>query len=536
MVKNLIKQIIKEAIKKTFPKIKEMPDFSIEIPTNEKFGDYSTNVAMILAKELKQSPIEIAETMVTKLQSDKVTKQYVNRVELAKPGFINFYLLTDFLQSQIDKIIILSDNYGKSNIGKDKKIDIEFISANPTGPLTVGNSRGGVIGDVLANIYNLTSWQVTREYYFNDAGGQIDELGHSVIGDDQSVYQGEYVKELRSKVKDKDFHLAGINAAKIMIKEIKQSAEKMGIKFDVWFKEGENLRDKGKVQEIIDWMLKNNLAYKKDEAIWFKSTDFGDDKDRVIVRSNGEPTYFGVDCAYHNNKFLERKFDKCINIWGADHHGDLLRMKGFVKALGFDDKFEIIVHQFVRVLKDGKEVRMSKRAGNFVLVDDVIKEIGVDAYRFFMLSYPANTHMNFDLNLAIERSQKNPVYYVQYAYARISSILANSKLKTKNEKPNLKSKILSLKLLNIGYELDLVKTLIKLPELVEEIAGDYQVHRLTQYAREVADKFHAFYENCKVIDEENIEVTQARLALCKATQIVLKNTLNLMGINAPEKM
>ncbi|EKD56706.1 MAG: hypothetical protein ACD_58C00118G0005 [uncultured bacterium] len=574
MIKSQIKQIITDGIKKTFPKIKEMHSFSVEIPQNNKFGDYSTNVAMVLAKELKQNPMDVAEKIVillngciveqrktkneklkTTTKNSKLNKISTNNLAMkqfsnilcVKPGFINFYLSPEYLQSQVKNILKLDNKFGKSDFGKDKKIDIEFISANPTGPLTVGNSRGGVIGDVLANVYNSFNWQVTREYYFNDAGGQIDVLGHSIIGDEESQYQGEYINELRKKIKSKSYQEAGIEAAKIMIEEIKQSAKNMGIKFDIWFKEGENLRDKGKVKEIIDWMLEKNLAYKKDEAIWFRSTDFGDDKDRVIVRSNGEPTYFGVDCAYHKNKFIERKFDKCINIWGADHHGDLSRMKGFVKALGFNDKFDIIVHQFVRVMKDGKEVRMSKRAGNFVLVDDVLKEIGKDAYRFFMLSYPANTHMNFDLSLAIERSQKNPVYYVQYAYARIASILSksqtsniksqiNSKSEIPNSKLNHKSKIINLKLLNLGYELDLIKTLIKLPELIEEIAGDYQVYRLTHYAREIADKFHTFYENCKVIDDENPNVTQARLALCQATKIVLKNTFDLMGISAPEKM
>ena len=571
-MKNKIKQIIKNVFKDDFLGINEIPDFNVGYSQSEKFGDYSTNLAMILAKQLNKNPMEIAESIVKLLNSHGVilkvnpeesrdhsyklrmtTNKLFNKIEVVKPGFINFYLSLEYLQNKVSEILDQSDKYGRSELEKDKKIDIEFISANPTGPLTVGNSRGGVIGDVLANVYDSNGWQITREYYFNDAGGQIDVLGHSIVGDEESQYQGEYIDELRKKVKSKNYSEAGVDAAKIMIEEIKLSAENMGIKFDVWFKEGENLRDKGKVKEIIDWMLDKKLAYKKDDAVWFKSTDFGDDKDRVIVRSNGEPTYFGVDCAYHKNKFIERKFDKCINIWGADHHGDLSRMKGFIKALGFEDKFDIIVHQFVRVLKDGKEVRMSKRAGNFVLVDDVLKEIGKDAYRFFMLSYPANTHMNFDLSLAIERSQKNPVYYVQYAFARISSILAKSQIPNPKSQINFKLEIQNLKSnklqathstssglasykLNSSYELDLIKTLIKLPELVEEIVGDYQVHRLTHYAREIADKFHAFYENCKVIDNENIEITNARLALCQATKIVLKNTLSLMGISTPEKM
>lgn len=565
MIKSQIKKLITQGVKEVFPNVERTMGFSVEVPNNEKFGDYSSNAAMVLAKELKMSPMEVAEKFKTQISKIKTITQNLklfNQIEVAKPGFINFYLSPEYLQKELKNILEMGEKFGKSELGKDLKVNMEFISANPTGPLTVGNSRGGVIGDVLANIFTQTGAKTTREYYFNDAGGQIDELGKSIVGEPDAPYQGEYIQELRAKTKSKNFHQAGIEAAKIMIEEIKKTADKMGIKFDVWFKEGENLRDKGKVQEIIDWMLEKDLAYNKDGAVWFRATKFGDEKDRVVVRSNGEPTYFGVDCAYHKNKFVERGFNKCINIWGADHHGDIMRLKGFVEALGFKDKFEIIIHQFVRVLKDGKEVRMSKRAGNFVLVDEVLREIGQDAYRFFMLSYPANTHMNFDLSLAIERSQKNPIYYVQYAYARICNILVKSQALNPKSQTNPKSQnkknfkqfkdlenlnlenclelrvsnLEFLKHLNIAYELDLVKTLIKLPDVIEEIVGDYQVHRLTLYAREIADKFHLFYENCKVIDSETPDVSQARLALCFATQIVLKNTLDLMGISTPERM
>lgn len=518
-----IQEIITATINKLFPKM-EIPSFSIE-PADEKYGDYSTNLAMVLAKNAGEKPVEIAQ----KIADDLKSSEMFSEVLVAGPGFINFKIALPEFQNQIKGIIRAGERFGESGLGQNLKVDVEFISANPTGPLTVGNSRGGVIGDVLSNILAKNGWQVTREYYFNDKGGQIDILGHSILKDAEAQYKGEYIDELAKKVEGSGAREVGEKAAQILIDEIKKTTAEMGVNFDVWFAEGKDLRDKGKIDEIITWLKEKDLTYEKEGALWFRSTIFGDDKDRVLLKSDSEPTYFALDCAYHKNKFVERKFDKCINIWGADHHGDVGRVRGFVTALGYDEKFDILIHQFVRIMAGGKEVRMSKRAGNFVLVEDILKEVGRDVYRFFMLQYAPDSHLIFDLDLAKEQSQKNPVFYVQYAYARIHSILAKSSV-------NGEQSTVNLELLTDPAEIALIKQLIKLPELVQEIAGDYQIQKLPFYARDVAKSFHNFYENCPVIKSGDDNLTAARLTLLKATQIVLKNTLDLIGVSAPEKM
>ena len=400
-MKQEIKQIIIETVKKLFPEI-ELENLTVE-ETQAKFGDYSTNIAMLLAKKVGKAPKEIAQKILNELKKDELFKE----VSVTGPGFINFTLGSPVWQEKITEIIKRGEKYGELEIGKGAKTNVEFISANPTGPLTVGNSRGGVIGDVLSNILKKAGHSVTREYYFNDKGGQIDILGHSVLGDSEAQYKGEYISELAKEVNGENAREVGEKAAQILIQKIKQTVETMGIKFDVWFAEGRDLRDKGKIEEIIVWLKEKDLAYENEGALWFKSTQFGDNKDRVLLKSDGEPTYFALDCAYHKNKFAERNFQKCINVWGADHHGDVARVKGFVKALGYEDKFEILIHQFVRIMSEGKEVRMSKRAGNFILVDDLLKEVGRDVYRFFMLQYAPDSHLVFDLDLAKEQSQKN---------------------------------------------------------------------------------------------------------------------------------
>jgi arginyl-tRNA synthetase len=515
----MIKEKIRELIEKN---IAEKIDFDIEIPRDLKFGDYSTNIALILAKKINKNPQEIAEDLINEIGET----EYFEKIE-HKSGFINFYLSENYLQKQVEEIINQKEKFGENQDGKNKKIQIEFISANPTGPLTIGNSRGGIIGDVLVNVFIASDWKTEREYYFNDAGGQIDILGHSVLKDDKAEYVGDYIDKLHNEIKTKDYKEAGKLAAQKLIEDIKKTTTKMGIKFDNWFTEGKDLREKGKVEEIIKWLKEKKLSYEKDDAVWFKSTEFGDDKDRVLIKKDGSPTYFGVDCAYHKNKFVERKFDQAIDIWGPDHHGDISRVKGFVKALGYEKNFEIIMHQLVRVIQDGKEVRMSKRKGNYILVDDLIRSVGKDVFRFFMLEYSPNSHLTFDLNLAKERSEKNPVFYVQYAYARICNILKKAK--------NLNPKLENLNLLKEPVELDLIKQLIKYPDLIKETTRDYQVQKFATYSKELANAFHNFYEKCQVISEDK-KIEEARIALLQATKIVLKNVLNLMGISAPKKM
>jgi len=512
MIREEIEKLTERAIKDLYGKKAEV---EIEHPAEPTFGDYSTNIAMIL----KKNPQEIANAIT------RFSSPILGKVEV-KNGFINFFISKEYLQKQVEEILKEKEKFGNLKIGKGKKVNVEFISANPTGPLTVGNSRGGVIGDVLSNVLAKAGWKVTREYYFNDAGGQIDVLGHSVLKDDLAEYKGEYIDKLAKKLDGGDPREIGKKAAQIIIEEIKKTTKKMGIRFDIWTAEGRDLRDKGKVEKIIAWLKKNNLAYEKEGALWFKSTQFGDDKDRVLLRTNKEPTYFALDCAYHKNKFVERKFDKVINIWGADHHGDIARLKGFVKSLGYEDKFDILIQQFVRIIKKGKEVRMSKRTGIYVTIDELIDEVGLDVARFFFLTKAADTHLDFDLDLAKQQSEKNPVYYVQYAHARICSILRKIK-----EKISLRN----YELLKEPSVLELIKQLVRLPEIIKDTAKDYQIQRIPQYAIDLATVFHQFYRDCQVLSDDK-ELTQARLALISATKIVLKNTLNLMGIFAPEKM
>ncbi len=516
MIRDEIKKIIEKAVGK------EAPGFLVEIPNDKKHGDYSTNVALILAKKTNKNPRDLAEEIKNKIKSDLFYK-----IEIADPGFINFFIKKEYLQKQLQIILKEKDKYGNLKIGKNKKINVEFISANPTGPLTLGNGRGGFGGDVLANVLQKAGYKATREYYVNDTGNQIKMLGHSVLGDSEAQYKGEYIEELKNRVKSKTPERAGEEAAKIILeKMIKPSVKKMGIKFDVWFFEN-GLYKKKEVDKVIKEISKKDFTYESEGAVWFKSKDIGDDKDRVLVRNDGIKTYFASDVAYLKNKF-ERRFDKLIIFLGADHYGYIARLKAASYALGFDkDKIEALVIQLVRLFENGKEVRMSKRTGTYVTIDELIDEVGLDVARFFFLQRSLNTQFNFDLNLAKERSEKNPVFRVQYAHARICSILKKA--------GSLKPKDKDLHLLKDSIELELIKQLLKFLEIVEDTATDYQVQRLPQYSLDLADAFHKFYEKCQVISEDK-KLTQARVSLISAVKIVLKNTSDLMGISTPEKM
>ncbi|MBI4709140.1 MAG: arginine--tRNA ligase [Candidatus Portnoybacteria bacterium] len=510
----------------------------IERPENNQFGDYSTNVALKLAKEGKKNPMEIAEKIAAELKNQN---NLFEKIEVAKPGFINFFLSEEYLQNQVEQILKEEENYGNLEIGKDQKAQIEFISANPTGPLTLGNGRGGFYGDVLSNILAKAGFDVKREYFINDAGHQVEVLGHSILGDEQAQYKGEYIDSLREKLKDslngapKEIGLKAANH--IMENMIKPTIEQgMKIKFDNWVSEKE-LHKSGALEKITALLKEKGLVYENEGALWFKSSEFGDDKDRVLITSSQsdkgeEATYFLADIAYHYNKFVERGFDKVIDIWGADHHGYVARLQAGKKALSMPGELEIIIMQLVKLFEGGKEVKMSKRAGTYITLDELLEEIPLDVARFFFLMRSADTHMDFDLDLAKEQSQKNPVFYIQYAYARICSILKKSDpdILIHPDDPD------KLKLLNHMAELALIKQLIRLPEIIEDIKKDYQIQRLPQYALDLVRSFHKFYEECRVIDEKNSGLTKARLALVEATRVVLKNTLNLMGISAPEKM
>lgn len=540
MIREEIKKIIFQALDAL--EIKNISEIKIEHPENEKFGDYSTNVAMHLSSRAKMKPIELAEIIKGYLESGISNKELIDKIEIVKPGFINFYLSPSLLIQEVNKILKQKNKFGDLKIGKGRKVQVEFISANPTGPLTVGNGRGGFTGDVLANILCKAGYEVEKEYYWNDAktSTQVVGLGKSVKGEEQ-VYAGEYIKELPAKIEkeykkdinDLSVEEVGGYAVGVLKKDIQNIIEnKLQIKFDNWFSE-QSLYDAKKEKKALNQMKKLGLIYKKDNAVWFKASEYGDTEDRVLVRSDGTPTYFLPDIAYHLDKF-ERGFDQVINIWGADHGGYVARLKGAMDALGYQGKLEILIAQLVRLMKGGKEMKMSKRAGTFVTLEELVDEVGLDAARFFFLMYSLNTHMDFNIDLAKEKSENNPVYYVQYAHARISSILR------KAEKEDIKYQISSIKgvdlnRLNDETELNLIKELIKFPELVEDVAKNYEIHRLPYYAQNLARKFHSFYNSCQVLGDDK-EITKARLVLVMATKIVLQNILDLMGVSAPEKM
>lgn len=532
MIRDLIKKIL------------DLPEAVIDQPENKSFGDYSTGVVLKLAKKEGKNPMEMANELVAKIKDNLTTCEVVRfaKIEVAPPGFINFTLSADFLRAQVAEILEAKEKYGTIDIGKNEKVQVEFISANPTGPLTLGNGRGGFYGDVLANVLVQAGFSVKREYFVNDAGYQVEVLGHSILGDEKAQYKGDYIDafkiELKNKLNLPPKEIGMLAANQILSNFIKPTiAERMKIKFDEWVSE-KAIRESGATDKVLEILKSKNLTYEQDGATWFKSTEFGDDKDRVLITSEKdgrqqEATYILPDAAYHYKKFAEDKFNKVIDIWGADHHGYIARLQAIGKALGiWDEKnLQIVIMQMVRLFSGGKEIKMSKRLGTYITLDELLAEIPLDVARWFFLMRSPDTHMDFDLDLAKEQSDKNPVYYAQYAYARICAILRKSD--TKNYSL---SEVEGSQLLTHPSELALIKQLIRLPEIIEDTSRDYQVHRLPQYVLDLVRSFHKFYEDCRVIDEKDKDKTQARLLLCQAAKIVLANTLSLMGISAPEKM
>jgi len=544
-MKKELEKSIKKAIVDLYEADFDLPEITVDYPQNEKFGDYSTNVAMVLGKKLGKNPMKLAEALRFNLSTLRLNL----RVEVVVPGYINFHLSPKYLQEKVAEINKLGEKFGNGKIGAGVKVNNEFISANPTGPLHLGNGRGGFYGDTLGKVLKKAGFEVVNEYYINDAGEQVMKLGHSVLKDSEAVYAGEYIDELNKKFRNiSDIKDAGEKSAKIILDEIikKTISEKMQIEFDSWISEKNDLEDTGYKDKALDILKNKKLTYEKEGATWLKTIDFGDDKDRVIIKTDGQRTYIVSDCGYILNK-IERGFGKIIEIWGADHHGYISRFKSAAEALGFKGELKFIIVQLVRLVKDGKEVRMSKRAGNVVYIDELIDKVGHDVTRFFFLMYSPDTHMNFDLGLAEERSEKNPVYYVQYAHARISSILRKSGKGLTSLPETLRiskqagldrndPKRSNLELLTHEKELSLIKELNKFPELVSEISESYEVHKLPHYAIKLADKFHSFYAECRVIDEENPELSGARLNLVNAVRIVLAEALRLIGVASPNKM
>lgn len=545
-LKNYLVKKLDKVISTTWPHITEEGfAFDVSYPPDATLGHYTTNVAMRLASKIHRNPKEVGEQIATALGRMPAFE----KVEVVGPGFINLFIRDRWLMRQVPEIVTERKRFGCSLSDKGTRVQVEFISANPTGPLHIGNGRGGFTGDVLANVLQLTGHTVQREYYINDVGKQAGILAESVLRRywqhkginvkyPDYCYQGDYVKELAEKLYLPNYTFG--TAEKIedirerikgrilnkMISSIKKLAEKkFAIKYNRWFSE-KSLYTSGTVDHLLAQLKERKLLYKSEGAIWLKTKQFGDDKDRVLIKANEEPVYFLSDIAYHWNKFVERKFDKVINIWGADHHGYVGRMQAAMKMFGFQGKLDIIIVQLVHLMKGGKEYKMSKRSGTFVTLEELVDEVGVDATRFFFLMHDYTTHMDFDLDLAKKKSQDNPVFYVQYAHARICSIMRKVKLLriTKSDKRAIIEK----------SEAALVRTLIKWPEIVTEIAGSYQVNKLPHYAVEVATKFHEFYTKCKVINGK--QVNERRLAILKAAQVVLQNVLAAMGISAPDRM
>lgn len=536
-MKELIRTLLGDIVRKITLDFKG--GILIEIPENKERGDYTVNIAFALTKILQKSSQEIAEYLVNELKKQKI-KDF-SKIE-AKNGFINFFLSEDCLKCQLEEILKKKNKYGEPNVKSQRlKVDVEFISANPTGPLTIGNGRGGFYGDTLANILESQGHKVIREYYINDRGEQVLLLGRSIrVAQDRvrridspnrfaepgNLYKGDYINELAKQI-DEDLNAeeAGQKAIELVLKTyIKPVLKKLNIRFNVWFSE-KTLYQKGDYEKALSELMKSDWVYEKDGATWMKTSRLGDSEDRVLIKKDGSETYFLSDILYHFDKFKIRKFDKVIDIWGADHHGYAPRLKAAVAALGVPkDNLEIIITQLARLVKNGKEVKISKRAGVFITLEELVGEVGLDATRFFFLMYSPNTHMDFDMALAKQRSQKNPVYYAQYAHARISSILRKTKLSPCGGQ-----------LLKEKCELDLIRKLIEFPEILNDIAANYEVHRLPRYSLELAREFHNFYEKCRVITEDK-NLTSARLGLATATKIVLANALNLMGIKAPDKM
>jgi len=495
---------------------------------------------------LANNPLEIADRIINGL-SDNFQKQF-SRIETQMPGFINFTLGKKWLSQQVTEIVKADRIYGKSQIGKNEKIQVEFISANPTGPMHIGNGRGAFTGDVLANILLSQGFQVRREYYINDIGNQIELLAESVIRRyfqlkgfkvdyPDRFYPGEYVTDLARQLKLGKIKLRDFGRVKKRIKEKilllminqlqKTIKDKLKITFHKWFNESELYRS-GEVKRILNILKEKDLLYKSEGATWIKTSSYGDEKDRVIIKASREYTYFISDIAYHWNKFITRKFDRVIDIWGADHQGHVIRMQAIKKALDITGRLDIIIVQLVRLIVQNQEVKMSKRSGTFVTLEELIDDVGLDVARFFFLMRAADTHMDFDLDLAKEKSEKNPVFYVQYAHARICSIIKQQAVK--KHKKALTTAIQY----DHKAEIDLIRELVRLPDLLAEISETYEIQRLPFYTIRVAELFHNFYSQCRVIDQEKVD--PSRLALVQATRIVIRNCLKLMGVSAPNRM
>lgn len=551
-LQSLIKDSLKRAMKQGDLAESEIPEFVIEIPADKAHGDFATNIAMISARAFRMAPRKIAEIITENLD---ITDSYFDKFEIAGPGFINFFLGAHWFSDVLHEVIATGNDYGKTAFGQNKKVMVEFVSANPTGPMHIGNARGGAIGDGIASVLEWAGYQVSREFYVNDAGNQINKFALSLevrylqlFQDDiempEDAYHGAditaHAKAFAEINGDKYVNVPSdirrqalvSYALPLNIDGLEEDLKKYRIVYDNWFRES-TLHQNGEVDKVIELLKSRGCTYEAEDALWFKATDFGADKDFVLVRSNGVPTYVVPDIAYHYNKLVTRGFDKAIDVLGADHHGYVPRLKAALQALDVDpDKLDAVLMQMVRLVRDGEIIKASKRSGKAITLVTLLDEVPIDAARFFFNMREANSHFDFDLDLAAEESSKNPVYYVQYAHARICSILKNLSAEGITAKSAAEC---NFDLLQKPEEIELIRYLATLPNEIIDAAKNYDPSKMTKYAIEAATLFHKFYNACRVRGEEEA-LMQARLSLCIATKTVLKNVLSILKINAPESM
>ncbi len=526
-----------------------IPEVQIEVPGNPDHGDFSSNLAMTMARSEKKSPRQIAEALVAELGDS----DFLSKVEIAGPGFINFTLAPTCWYEVLDDIITKGEKYGLSQVGQGRKVQVEFVSANPTGPLHIGHGRGAVVGDAVASILQATGFDVQREYYVNDAGNQVATLGRSIwlrmreqggetVIFPEDGYQGEYIRDLAANLREEDPTVTELGEDEAIkrctafgvskvLDWIAADLKDFGINFDNWFSE-QSLYDRDMVDTELAKLADKGLSYEQDGALWLRTTDYGDDKDRVLIKSDGSPTYFASDVAYHMEKFA-RGFERVIDVWGADHHGYVPRMKAVVAGLGHPpEDLDVLLIQMVNLLRDGKPYTMGKRSGNFITLNEVVDEVGRDACRFYFLMRRSDSQLDFDLELAKRQSSDNPVYYVQYAHARVCSIKRNA------EEQGVvlpECRAVDLYSLTLPEELLLAKQLARYPEMVVGAAQHCEPHRVVYYLQELAAQFHSYYNRQRVLVEDSA-TTQARLYLVEGVRTVLANALNLLGVDAPERM
>jgi arginyl-tRNA synthetase len=539
---NILIEVIKESLAVLdFPLSDK--DLFLDLPQDSRFGDLSTNLALKLSRVLKKSPRDVADTVVTAIKkhlTGSPLHEYIREIKVEGAGFINFYFSDRYFYEKLKKIISKGRDALRGNIGQGKKVLVEFVSANPTGPLSVAHARQAAVGDALASILSFLGFRAEREYYLNDEGNQINILGRSVevrlkelagekVEFPENYYQGDYIRDIAKEIRDKNVQITDFSAyaAGYILDIIRKELDDFGVKFDTWYSQKE-LGKSGKIEKMLEEFKRQGHLYEQDGALWFKSTELGDDKDRVVIKSDGTYTYLTPDIAYHQEKY-KRGFDWLINLWGPDHHGYIPRLKASVKALGRDpDSLSIIIVQLASIFREGKPVQMSTRKGQYITLREVLDEVGRDAARYFFIMRRTSSHLDFDLDVAKKQTQENPVFYVQYAHARICSILRSSQQASGNENTDLSQ-------LRQKEELQLIKKLCQFPHMLNICLLTQDPYMVTVYLAELSEDFHKFYDLHRVLTEDQT-LTRARLSLLEAAKIVIATGLDLLGVSAPEKM